>query len=299
MKASIIIVNYNTLSLTEACINSIRKFTTEIAYEIILVDNASSDGSSTYFRDFKDITFVEAPENLGFGRANNLGAELATGEFLFFLNSDTLLTENSIKILTDFFTENQHKLRIGALGCILVDKEGNYNGSGNELPVCRTEIEMYKSVIPGMKLFTKKPRPFTIPKGKEYFEIGYVIGADLLMRREVFEQLGGFDPDYFMYYEESDLQKRMRDLGLKAWIYTGTKLIHLEDGTGKSLKKYSNRKRTIVHKSRNIYLKKNDPAHFRHYRFWDNIYLSFAKYNPSYSRTENREYYDEIKKTHK
>lgn len=299
MDVSIIIVNYNTLQLTKNCITSIIKHTEGVLYEIILVDNASSDNSSKYFAGLKGITFISSSENLGFGKANNLGAELATGEFLFFLNSDTLLTENSIKILTDFFNENQYKLKVGALGCILVDKEGNYNGSGNDLPVCRTEIEIYKSLIPVIKVFFQKPQPFTIPQGKEFFEIGYVIGADLLMKRKVFEQLGGFDPDYFMYYEESDLQKRMRDLGLKAWIYAETKLIHLEDGTGKSLKKYSNRKRTIVHKSRNIYLKKNDPSHFGRYKFWDNIYLSFAKHNPSYSSTENREYYDEIKKTHK
>ena len=298
MKVSIIIVNYNTLSLTEACINSVREFTTGIEYELILVDNGSTDNSSAYFKDVEGITFVQATENLGFGRANNLGAELATGEFLFFLNSDTLLTHNSIKILTDFFTENQYTLKIGALGCILVDKDGNYNGSGNNLPVCKTEIEIYKSVIPGIKLFSKKPLPFTIPKGNDFFEIGYVIGADLMMRREVFEELGGFDPDFFMYYEESDLQKRMAVLGLKAWVYTGTKIIHLEDGTGKSLKKYSNRKRIIVHKSRNIYLKKNDRPNFARYKFWDNIYLNFAKINPSYTKAENREYYDEIKKTH-
>lgn len=298
MDCSIIIVNYNTKEITRACLQSIFRHTSEINFEVILVDNASSDGSSSEFAEYPGIKFIQTPENLGFGRANNFGAKSASGKYIFFLNSDTLLTENSVKRMVDFFDENQNRLKIGSLGCILTDSDGNFNGAGDELPNVTKEINIYKSVIPGIKFFTKAPKPLALPLEDEYFEIGYVIGADLMMERTVFERLGGFDPDYFMYYEESDLQKRMRDLGLKAWVYTGTTIIHLEDGTGKSLKKYSNKKRTIVHKSRNIYLKKNDSVNFHVYKFWDNVYLTFAKLNPAYSRQENREYFEEIKKTH-
>lgn len=298
MDVSIVIVNYNTRQMTEDCIRSIQKYTDGLEYEIILVDNASTDGSQEFFKTFDNIKFIQATENLGFGRANNLGVKSTMGKYLFFLNSDTLLTENSVKKMVGFFEENKERLQIGALGCILTDTWGHYNGAGNELPNCKKEISIYKSIIPGVKMVSAKSVVPVFPLEKDFFEIGYVIGADLMMRRDVFEQLNGFDPDYFMYYEESDLQKRMRDLGMKAWIFTGTKIIHLEDGTGKRLKKYNNRKRTIVHKSRNIYLKKNDSAQFSEYKFWDNIYLTFAKLNPAYSKEENREYVEEIKKTH-
>ena len=108
------------------CIRSIYKYTKDIDFEVIVVDNASSDNSVEAIREsFPIVNVIEPKENLGFGRANNLGAKYAQGEYLFLLNSDTLLIENSIKKLYDFYTENQEKLHIGVLGCTFVDKDLN------------------------------------------------------------------------------------------------------------------------------------------------------------------------------
>ena len=97
MDVSIIIINYNTKQITQNCIDSIFKYTKEIDFEIILVDNASKDGSPEFFRTVNDIKFIESKENLGFGRANNLGYSYTSGKYVFLLNSDTLLINNAVK----------------------------------------------------------------------------------------------------------------------------------------------------------------------------------------------------------
>lgn len=300
IKCSIIIVNYNTLLITEACIESINKFTKDINYEIILVDNGSKDGSKEYFEARKDITYIYSSENLGFGKANNLGAKKANGEFLFLLNSDTILIENSIQKIYDFYIKNEEDLKIGALGCLLVDENLFVNGYGDRFPSCKEEISNYLSRIPLLNFFYKKnTKDKTDYLSNDYFEIDYVIGADIFIRKEKFNEIKGFDEDFFMYYEESDLQKRMNTiLNLKNYVYTKTKIIHLEDASGKNIKKYTNKKRIIVHKSKNLYLKKNDNKNFTKYKMYDNLFLWLSRFNKKYTLQEYLEYKNEIKKTH-
>ncbi|RRJ88479.1 glycosyltransferase family 2 protein [Flavobacterium macacae] len=295
---SIIIVNYNTKQMTNECIESIIAYTNGLNYEIILVDNGSSDGSKEFFEKKEGIVYIYSNENLGFGRANNLGAEKATGNYLFLLNSDTLLFDNSIKIMCDFYSSKETELKMGALGCVLVDRDKQFNGCGGSFPTCKDWIKKYKSSLPFVKWFSKYDEKETYPLDNNYFEIDYVIGADLLIKKSVFESLQGFDPDYFMYYEESDLQKRMSSLGLKAYIITITKIIHLEDASGKSIVNYSNRKRIITHLSRNLYLKKNDAKDFAKYKFFDKLFLLLNRFNPKYSLQENSDYITQIKKTY-
>ncbi len=299
LEVSIIIVNYNTKDLVIDCIRSVINNTKAISYEIILVDNASTDGSVENVKEiFPSINIISSSVNLGFGRANNLASQNAKGEFLFFLNSDTILVEDSISKLYDFFISNENEIKIGALGCILVDKTFQVNGFGGKFPTCKEEMKgLFRTMLLNMKLITSH-RKQTYPLNKEFFEVDYVIGADLMMRSSLFKKLNGFDPSFFMYYEETDLQKRMSLLNLKAFIYTKTRIIHLEDGSGKLIKTYSNRKRIIIHTSRNIYLKKNDSRNYNIYVYWDKLYLFFSKFNKKYSFSENKQYSLEVKKTH-
>ena len=110
MDVSVIMVNYNTLELTKNTINSVMEKTKDLNYEIILIDNASTDGSVEFFeKEYKDkIIFIKNNENLGFGKANNKGIEIAKGKYVFLLNSDTLLINNAIKILFDFMEKNKN-----------------------------------------------------------------------------------------------------------------------------------------------------------------------------------------------
>lgn len=121
MDVSVIIVNYNTLGLTSDCIESIIAQTSTVEYEIILVDNASTDGSKEVFAQDKRIKYIYSDQNLGFGRANNLGIREAKGRYLFFLNSDTILLNNAVKLFFDFCEKNPDR-KIGAVGAVLKDQ---------------------------------------------------------------------------------------------------------------------------------------------------------------------------------
>lgn len=299
MNVSIIIVNYNTRDLLANCINSIYKFTKNITFEIIIVDNASTDGSQKYVKfNFPQVILIESDENLGFGKANNLGVKDAKGEFLFFLNSDTLLIENSIGKLFSFFLENENKLNIGVLGSILVDENLESNGYGNSFPTCNKENRKNWNRIPFLKHLFYNPTLKTYDFENDYFEIDYVIGADMFLRKTLFDKVEGFYKNFFMYYEESDLQKRIQNLGFRQYIFTKTKIIHLEEGSGKVIKNYSNRKRIITHQSKVIYLKRNDRKDYNKYVFFDFLFLVSNFFNFKYTIIENFKYFKDILKTY-
>lgn len=296
---TIIIVNYNTKQLLGDCIQSIYEKTFDVNYEIIIVDNASNDGSQEFIRkNFPKTVLIESEFNLGFGLANNLGAKSAKGKFLFFLNSDTVLFENSIKILTEFFKSKEKKLNIGVLGAMLVDEKHTINGFGSHFPTCTEENLINLRKIPIVKWFVSIPQRQSYNFENSYFEVGYVIGADMLLRKELFDKMNGFSKEFFMYYEESDLQKRIHNNGFRQYVLTKTNIIHLEDGSGKVIKKYSNRKRAMVHKSRNIYLKRNDTENYSKYALIDRVILALNFFNFKYSFKENLSYFREILKTY-
>lgn len=299
MIVSIIIVNYNTREITSNCLQSICEYTKEIEFEIIVVDNASSDGSTQYLKSkFPQVKFIESNENIGFGKANNLGAQYAKGEFLFLLNSDTLLIENSILKLFSFFIENENKLNIGVLGTILVDEKLQNNGYGNSFPTCSDENRKNWSKIPFFRAFFRNPNLKTYDFEKEFFKIDYVIGADMFLRKSLFDKMEGFYKKFFMYYEESDLQKRIQNNGFNQYIFTKTKIIHLEEGSGKIIKNYSNKKRIITHQSKVIFLKRNDHKNFYKYVCCDFLFITLNLLNFKYSLKENFKYYIEILKTY-
>ena len=126
MQVSIIIVNYNTKELIKNCINSIYKYTQDIQYEIIVSDNGSTDGSIEMLKsEFPNVILIENNANLGFGTANNRGLKIAKGKYIFYLNSDTVLLNNAVKIFYDYWENSSDKENIGALGCNLLDENFN------------------------------------------------------------------------------------------------------------------------------------------------------------------------------
>lgn len=134
LDVSVIIINYNTLKMTDECICSVIEKTSGISYEIILVDNASTDGSKEFFSNDPRVTYIYNDENLGFGRANNRGIEIASGKYLLLLNSDTLLLNNAVRLFFNYFENYGDAQAIGALGCVLKDPCGNPVHSGGLFP---------------------------------------------------------------------------------------------------------------------------------------------------------------------
>lgn len=251
MQISIIIVNYNTKHLTADCIDSIIAKTSEVEYEIILVDNASSDGSQEKFSSDERILFLEAGDNLGFGKANNLGAQHAKGDYIFFLNSDTLLLNNAIYEMWRYCEEHKED-NIGGLGCILCDGNNQRCHSYAKLNTWKDIVKSY-FIAPFCKSKAKEIIAMDAEdESKDAFEVGYVTGADLFVSRKVIDECGRFDPDFFMYSEESEMQWRFKKHGYKNMIIKSPKIMHLE-GMSQAKKKSPTMKKIIMTQS-SLYL---------------------------------------------
>ncbi len=250
MDVSVIIVNYNTKKLLENCLQSVFLHTVDVVFEVIVVDNASIDGSQQMIKEkFSKVKLIESEENLGFGRANNMGIEIAQGRYLFLLNSDTELKNNAIHIFFHYMENQNTKENIGAIGSLLIDEEGKYCHSYGMFPsVFNNKLFHSEAFLHGKKEFDKQ---------ENEYEVDYVTGADLFVSANLFRKLNGFDNDFFMYYEETDLQFRMKKQGLSNRIIKGPRISHLEGGSIKNVKKKKQSKNSLMTTSLNLFLKKN------------------------------------------
>lgn len=242
MDVSIIIINYNTRQMTAECIDSIIDKTSGLSFEIIVVDNASTDGSKDFFSRDNRIIYVYNSENLGFGRANNIGAKHANGKYLFLLNSDTILVSNAIEAFYSFMENNKD---IASCGANLVDENGKMTVSHGNFPSLLQEL----STIGFYKLYKKTYRN-RIALGQfanegNISDVDYISGADIFIRRNIFERLNGFDRDYFMYYEETDLYYRMSNSGYRSCLIPSITIIHKVGGSF-SNKRYNISKFNLV-----------------------------------------------------
>ena len=260
MDVSVIIVNYNTLEMTQTCINSVFDKTSGLEFEIILVDNGSTDGSKEHFEQDKRITYVYSEENLGFGRANNLGYAQAKGEYLFFLNSDTYLLNNAIYLLWKGLKEHDEKTRnVACAGTMLLDTNENIIHSYAKFPSKWRNFLIISLYVVLWKLHILKSLPSTsnygyeIEKESAVFDVDYITGADLMVKKDVADRYGLFDSDFFMYCEETEMEHRYMKKGLRRIIVQGPKIVHLE---GKSNAKHSPKRVTMVMCSSFLYQKK-------------------------------------------
>lgn len=216
MNLSIVIVNYKTPQLTINCINSIYKSESELSYEIIVVDNNSQDDSLKLIRkNFPKVKIIENEINEGFGRANNLGIKIAEGEYVFFLNSDVVLKKNTLQKCLEKIKSQSN---IGVLSCKLLNEDQS--------------VQRVKFYFAGsFKYYLKQnliiDKLFSFPKK----ELKAVIGAFMIIPKNVLDQVKGFDPDFFMYSEELELCDRIRKLGYKIKYYDEVCAVHLHGGS--------------------------------------------------------------------
>lgn len=239
MDVSIIIVNYNTKKLLADCINSIYKHTTNIEFEIIVSDNGSVDGSIEMLKqNFPQVILIENNANLGFGTANNKGLSIAKGKYIFYLNSDTLLLNNAVKLFFDYFEENGSKENIGALGCNLLNKDGTINNSYSTFPDINQDLQgLFKLNFGLWKKLLKKifisssinnntsSTPSVSNNMKKTGEVDYIVGADLFLLNNEYAL---FDENFFLYFEETDLQYQLAKAGKKRILLDEPSIIHYE-----------------------------------------------------------------------
>ena len=232
MDVSVVIVNYNTCQMTSDCIDSVFEKTTGIEFEVILVDNASTDGSKSHFSSDNRIQYVYSYENMGFGRANNVGMMLSKGKYIFLLNSDTLLINNAIK---DFFDYVENHDQNAFYGCWLRNKRGDLMHSYGRIPTIKTELQgallAYICHIPFLKnsKYIDALNDNENIQEEDFKEVGYVTGADMFFHRSVVERAGWFDHNFFMYSEECDWQMRAHQLGISSYLISAPKIVHLQD----------------------------------------------------------------------
>lgn len=222
--------------MTQECIESVFRETKGVEYEIILVDNASNDGSKAYFEKDSRIKYVYNSSNLGFGIANNIGYKFTKGKYIFLLNSDTILISNIILHFYRFMEEQDKS--IACVGCELIGPKGNMVISYGEFPTMSLILKQRLSLF-----IPKKYRKCYGYNGKyrkkiaeNCYIVDYITGADLFIRKEVIEQCGLFDPDFFFYYEETEMQYRYKKSHFCSCVLLQSQIIHLEGGSGNNKK---------------------------------------------------------------
>ncbi|MEE3410070.1 MAG: glycosyltransferase family 2 protein [Treponema sp.] len=235
MDVSIIIVNYNTKQLLSDCIKSIYEHTTGLEYEIIVSDNGSKDGSIEMIKtDFPHVALVENNANLGFGAANNRGLAVAKGKYVFYLNSDTILLNNAIKLFFDYFESHGSSENIGALGANLLNKDMQIIHSYGAFITSKAFInELFHTLYGVTKLsllyllFGRTAKKSADDSIKQFYvgQVDYITGADLFMLND---QTARFDESYFMYAEEMDLQYNIQKFGKKRLLIDGPQIMHLQ-----------------------------------------------------------------------
>jgi GT2 family glycosyltransferase len=227
MDVSIILVSYNTKDLTRNCLNSIYEKVNDLNFDVWVVDNNSQDGSAGMIKEeFPQVKLIENKENLGFGRANNIAIKASNAKYCFLLNTDTVLVNNAVKILFDFMENN---VNAGACGGSLFDENMQYATSFG-LSYNRETLLIRHT--PVKFIFPKKNKKIknyvkSIERTKTQ-EISYISGADLMLRKSILEKTGLFNERFFLYYEETELQHRIKKAGYDIYYVSDAKIIHFE-----------------------------------------------------------------------
>lgn len=224
MDVSIIYVNYKTHELILNSIQTVKGQTKNIDYEIIVVDNHSEDDSLSIIKShYQEVICIQSSDNIGFGRANNLGLEVAQGKCIIFLNPDTLLLNNAIGIL---YQQLKSSSSVGACGGNLYDENNNPTHSlGRKFPSYMQEV-LSIFYLPSFSL--KAPKSYYFNFTNKPLEVAVITGADLMVKKSVLEETDAFDPDFFLNSEEVELCYRIKKAGYKIISFPNAKIIHLE-----------------------------------------------------------------------
>lgn len=265
MDVSIIIVNYNTKEILRNCLNTITKHTKNIDYEVIIIDNASTDDSVKMLStEFPQFILIKSDINLGFGKANNEGFKIAKGRNYFLLNPDTLLQNNAVKILSDFIDSDESYAVCG----------------GNLLNADETPQPSFSMYFHSIK--SKLSILFYFPNRKKYscnfnystspIEVAVVFGSAFMIKSRIIKQIGGFNPNFFLYAEEDELCYRIKKAKYKIMNYPKSRIIHLD---GSAFDNSLDRQNRRIEGLNIFYSICYSPIHTKIIRFLDfNIILS-------------------------
>ncbi len=222
MDLTIAIISYNTRDLLLACLQSIRDMTTDVEYELIVIDNASSDGSAAAVRaQFPQARVIANQDNGGYAKACNQAVEIGSGRHVLFLNSDTVMRACTLSRMVACLDMQPD---IGAVSCLQCDKAGQVLQSCFPFPSVRDHLR-YSPWVPRIiqcAVGGDVELDFTVSQDVEWAN-----GACLMVRKGLFEHMGGFDSRFFMYFEDVDLCFRIHQRGYRVWHAADCEVVHL------------------------------------------------------------------------
>jgi len=245
IKLSIIIVNYNTFNMTCECLRDIYASTWDFDFEVILVDNASVECNPEKFKvAFPLISLIKSSENCGFARGNNLGIAVAKGEYLLILNSDTVNLSKGIASSVAYMDTHKQEADLGGVGCRLLSPDGSTQISAFNYRVGLTSTFLANSIVSFIAAkfgFAKyRDLDYVLEMQDKEHAVQAMLGAFMLLRRDVIEKTKPLDPDFFMYYEEFEWCYRINDSGFRLMYIPYTSITHIGGGTSSSLVKAEN-----------------------------------------------------------
>lgn len=245
IQLSVIIVNYNGLRYLEGCFASLAKQLEGITYEIVITDNNSADGSCDYIKQHHpEIKLIESRDNLGFGKGNNVAVQQAGGKYILLLNNDTILQDP----LHGLFTVLEQDLSIGAIGINMLDGNGHYLKAAGNLP---SPLNLFR--IKNIMQLGPEFRKGVFSRDR--YEVGWVTGSFMLMPKAVYDKIGGFDEDYFLYVEDVDLCKKIANAGYKRIFMPRYSYIHFVG--------YNSSKDPLVIAGYDLYISKHSRGVYR------------------------------------
>jgi hypothetical protein len=223
---TVVIVSFNTRDVLRECLLSVYRAAGLLHVQIIVVDNASIDGSPAMIeQEFPDVELTRSEVNVGFGRANNLGFESARGRFIVLLNSDAFLTEASLQRSVAHMVANP---RAGLGGGRLTGRDGSWQPSARMFPTVFSDLIVLSGLaarFPQSRIFGRADR--TWADEMEAAAVDWVPGAFSIIRAEALAAAGPFDPRFFLYYEEVDLCWRIKQKGYSIWYWPDIAVVHI------------------------------------------------------------------------
>ena len=230
MELSIIIVSWNTKKLLDDCLESIYKFTSGLKFEVLVVDNGSEDGSGDMVKKkFPKTKLILNKKNLGFSKANNQGIKKAKGQYIFLLNSDTYLVENSFKKL---LTNIKSRSKLGVIAPQLLNENQTIQQSAGYFPHL-PQVFFWMSFLDDLPIGMLF-KPYHIDHDSFYKngqQIDWVTAAALMIPKKVIDEVGLLDPQIFMYGEEIEWCYRIKKAGYKIYFSPITNIIHIGRGS--------------------------------------------------------------------
>lgn len=272
---SIVIVSYNTKDLLKSCLESIYKTSKDFSFEVIVSDNNSSDGSSEMVsKNFKNVILIENTKNLGFSKANNTGVKKTSGRYVLFLNSDTVVYENTLKHMIKFMDEHKDT---GAATCKLLMPNGKIDDAAHRgFPTPWNAFSHFSGLS---KMFSKN-RLFggynlSYLDFDKTHEVDSLAGAFMLVRRIAGEKIGWWDEDYFFYGEDLDFCFMLKQNNWKIYYVPEISILHYKGVSG-GIKKISKHLTTADAKTRkNAQIERFKAMRIFYKKHYENVYPWF------------------------